>query len=68
MLFFPELPLYRNVNKNEFVTRTYTDGIIVNNQKKSKYAFHYYKNRIDWNINEQNSLTVSGLFGTEENN
>ena len=67
--FFQGDYLYtETLNKNEFVTRTYTDGTIINQQSKRNRNTHFttIKTGIDWNINEQNSLTVSGLFGTEK--
>lgn len=56
------------LNKNEFVTRTYTDGTIINSQLKRNRNTHFFNNSfgIDWNINEQNSLTLSGFYGTEK--
>jgi len=56
------------LNKNEFVTRTYTDGTVINSQLKRNRNTHFFNNSfgIDWNINEQNSLTLSGFYGTEK--
>jgi outer membrane receptor protein involved in Fe transport len=55
-------------NKNEFVTRTYTDGTVINQQLKRNRNTHFttLKTGIDWTINDQNALTISGLFGTEK--
>ncbi|WP_426064016.1 outer membrane beta-barrel protein [Flavobacterium sp. DSP2-3-1] len=67
--FFQGDYLYtETLNKNEFVTRTYTDGTIINQQSKRNRNTHFttLKTGIDWNINDRNSLTVSGLFGTEK--
>ena len=67
--FFQGDYLYtETLNKNEFVTRTYNDGTIINQQTKRNRNTHFttIKSGIDWNINEQNILTVSGLFGTEK--
>ncbi|MBA4260263.1 MAG: TonB-dependent receptor [Chitinophaga sp.] len=56
------------LNKNEFVTRTFNDGTIINSQLKRNRNTHFFNNSfgIDWNINEQNSLTLSGFYGTEK--
>ena len=56
------------LNKNEFVTRTFADGTIINQQTKRNRNTHFLttKTGIDWNINSQDILTVSGLFGIEK--
>lgn len=68
-IFFQGDYLYtQTLNKNEFVTRTYDDGSIINQQSKRNRntTFITTKAGIDWEINERNSLTVSGLFGSEK--
>lgn len=67
--FFQGDYLYtETLNKNEFVTRTYNDGTIINQQLKRNRNTHFttIKSGIDWNINDHNTLTVSGLFGSEK--
>lgn len=56
------------LNKNEFVTRTYNDGTIINQQLKRNRNTHFttIKSGIDWTIDDYNTLTVSGLFGSEK--
>ena len=56
------------LNKNEFVTRTFTNGTIINHQTKRNRNTHFVttKTGIDWSINNQDMLTVSGLFGIEK--
>ncbi len=56
------------LNKNEFVTRTFDNGNIINQQTKRNRNTHFLTNKagIDWNINNQNTLTLSGLFGIEK--
>jgi len=56
------------LNKNEFVTRTYTDGTIIRQQLKRNRNTNYFTSKagIDWYIDDRNSLTVSGLFGSEK--
>jgi outer membrane receptor protein involved in Fe transport len=56
------------LNKNEFVTRTFDNGTIINQQTKRNRNTHFVTTKagIDWNINSQNMLTVSGLFGIEK--
>lgn len=56
------------LNKNEFVTRTYDDGTIINQQTKRNRDTHFttIKTGIDWNYNNQNTFSFSGLFGSEK--
>lgn len=58
----------QTLNKNQFVTRTYNDGTIINQQTKRNRNTHFVttKTGIDWNINNQDMLTISGLFGIEK--
>jgi outer membrane receptor protein involved in Fe transport len=67
--FFQGDYLYtETLNKNEFVTRIYDDGEVINSQLKRNRDTHFItiKTGIDWNIDEQNTLTISGLFGSEK--
>lgn len=56
------------LNKNEFVVRTYDSGEVINQQLKRNRNTHFItaKTGFDWNIDEQNSLTISGLYGGEK--
>lgn len=56
------------LNKNEFVSRTYDDGTIINQQTKRNRNTHFstIKTGIDWNLSDQNTFTFSGLFGSEK--
>lgn len=56
------------LNKNEFVTRTFDNGIVINQQTKRNRNTHFVTSKagIDWSINEQDMLTISGLFGIEK--
>lgn len=56
------------LNKNEFVTRTYDYGTVINQQTKRNRNTGFLTSKLgmDWNINENNSLTVFGLFGSEQ--
>lgn len=56
------------LNKNEFVNRTFVDGTIINQQTKRNRNTHFVTTKagIDWSINNQDILTVSGLFGIEK--
>ncbi len=56
------------LNKNEFVTRTYTNGTIINQQTKRNRNTHFVTSKagIDWNINSRDMLTISGLYGIEK--
>ncbi len=68
-VFFQGDYLYtETLNKNEFVTRNYDNGDVINSQLKRNRNTHFttLKSGIDYAINNQNSLTVSGLFGSEK--
>lgn len=68
-VFFQGDYLYtQTLNKNEFVTRTYNDGTIINQQTKRNRTttIGTAKTGFDWNINDNNSLTISGLFSSEK--
>lgn len=56
------------LNKNEFIDRYYDDGTVIRQQTKRNRntQFTNAKAGLDWTINEQNTLTVSGLFGSEK--
>jgi outer membrane receptor protein involved in Fe transport len=68
-IFFQGDYLYtETLNKNEFVTRNYDNGDVINSQLKRNRNTHFttLKSGFDYTINEQNSLTISGLFGSEK--
>lgn len=68
-VFFQGDYLYtETLNKNEFVTRNYDNGDVINSQLKRNRNTHFttLKSGFDYAINDQNSLTVSGLFGSEK--
>lgn len=56
------------LNKNEFVTRTYDNGTVINQQTKRNRRTTIYTGSggIDWNINAHNLFTISGLFSSEK--
>jgi outer membrane receptor protein involved in Fe transport len=56
------------LNKNEFTTRFYDDGSVINQQLKRNRNTQFLttKTGIDYAFNDKNSLTVSGLFGIEK--
>lgn len=58
----------QTLNKNEFVTRIYDDGTVINSQLKRNRNTNYLTTKagIDWNINPHNTLTISGLYGSEK--
>ncbi len=67
--FFQADNLYtQTLNKNEFVARTYDDGTIINQQLKRNRNTNYFTSKagFDWNINDNNALTISTLFGSEK--
>ena len=68
-IFFQGDYLYtETLNKNEFVTRTYDNGEVINSQLKRNRNTHFttLKSGIDYAINDQNAFTFSGLFGSEK--
>jgi len=68
-VFFQGDYLYtETLNKNEFVTRNYDNGDVINSQLKRNRNAHFttIKSGFDYAINDQNSLTISGLFGNEK--
>jgi len=67
--FFQADNLYtQTLNKNEFVVRTYDDGTVINQQLKRNRNTNFLTTRagVDWRINASNTLTISGLFGSEK--
>lgn len=67
-VFFQGDYLYtQTLNKNEFVERTYTDGNVINQQTKRNRTttIGTAKGGVDWNINDRNAFTISGLFSSE---
>ena len=58
----------QTLNKNEFVTRTYDDGAIINQQLKRNRNTNFFTSKvgIDWNIDDKNTITISALFGSEK--
>lgn len=68
-LFFQGDYLYtETLNKNEFVTRTYDSGTVIQQQTKRNRNTHFAtaKAGMDYNINARNMLTISGLYGLEK--
>ncbi len=57
----------QTLNKNEFVTRTYQDGTVIQQQLKRNRNTNFFTSKagVDWFINDNNSLTLSGLFSQE---
>ena len=58
----------QTLNKNEFVTRSYDDGTIINQQVKRNRNTNFFnlKTGVDWYLNEKNTFTISGVFGSEK--
>ncbi len=55
------------LNKNEFTTRSYDDGTVINQQLKRNRNTNFFTSKagLDWFMNDNNTLTVSGLFSQE---
>lgn len=67
--FFQGDVLYTpTLNKNEFVTRTYDTGEVINQQTKRnrKTTISTLRAGMDWNIDPNNLFTISGLFSSEK--
>lgn len=58
----------KTLNKNEFVSRHYDDGTVIRSQLKRNRNTNFFTTKAgaDWNIDGQNTLTVSGLYGNEK--
>ena len=58
----------QTLNKNEFVTRTYDNGTLINQQLKRNRNTNFFTSKagIDWTLNKSNSFNVSALFGSEK--
>lgn len=67
-LFLQADNLYtQTLNKNEFITRTYDDGTVINQQMKRNRDTNFFTSTagMDWTIDENNSLTISGFISQE---
>lgn len=67
--FFQGDVLYTpTLNKNEFVTRTYDTGEVINQQTKRnrRTTISTLRAGMDWNIDANNLFTISGLFSSEK--
>jgi len=55
------------LNKNEFVTRRYDDGNILRSQLKRNRNTNHLTSKagFDWFADDQNTLTLSGMYGRE---
>ncbi len=58
----------QTLNKNEFVTRNYDDGTVIHSQLKRNRNTNFLTTKagVDWHLDEQNILTVSGMYGSEK--
>jgi outer membrane receptor protein involved in Fe transport len=67
-LFLQADNLYtETLNKNEFVTRTYDDGTVINQQLKRNRNTNFFTSKagFDWFMDDHNTLTFSGFFSQE---
>ena len=67
VFFQGELLRQRKLPNNEFTTRIYDDGLVLASQvPENRRQTHYIlKGGIDWNLNEQNMITLSGIYDYE---
>ncbi|WP_133583928.1 outer membrane beta-barrel family protein [Sphingobacterium yanglingense] len=58
----------QTLNKNEFVTRNYADGTVIHSQLKRNRNTNFLTTKagLDWNMDERNMLTLSGMYGSEK--
>jgi outer membrane receptor protein involved in Fe transport len=58
----------QTLNKNEFVTRTYDDGTIIQQQTKRNRDTQFANSKVgfDYTLNDKNSISFSALFGLEK--
>jgi hypothetical protein len=58
----------QTLNKNEFMTKTYDNGDVVRGQLKRNRNTNFFTSKagMDWYIDEQDMLTISGLYGSEK--
>ena len=58
----------QTLNKNEFVTRNYDDGTVIQSQLKRNRNTNFLTTKagVDWHVDEQNMLTISGMYGSEK--
>lgn len=58
----------QTLNRNEFAERIYDDGNTIRQQVKRNRitTFATIKTGIDWNLDDQNTFTISGLFNREK--
>lgn len=56
------------LNKNEFVVRSYDNGTVIQQQLKRNRNTNFFTSKAgaDWYMDSYNTLTVSGLFGSEK--
>lgn len=67
-LFLQANNLYtQTLNKNEFVTRTYDNGVVIDQQLKRNRNTNFFTSKagLDWYMNDRNTLTASGLYSRE---
>ncbi|MBL7840650.1 MAG: TonB-dependent receptor [Cyclobacteriaceae bacterium] len=68
-IFFQADNLYtQTLNKNEFVDRYYDNGDIIRQQTRRNRNTNFLtiKSSFDFYLDDRNTLTVSGLFGSEK--
>lgn len=58
----------QTLNKNEFVTRNYDDGTVIQSQLKRNRNTNFLTTKagLDFNFNQHNALSVTGLYGSEK--
>lgn len=58
----------RTLNKNEFVDRYYDNGDTIRQQTKRNRDTNFFtaKGGSDWSVNENNIVSISGLFSSEK--
>jgi len=62
--FMGDVLYHQQMMRNEFITRTYEDGRVINQQflENRTQPIYNLKTGLDWSPNEKNLFTFSGLF------
>ena len=63
----PEVMFLRKLPNNEFTTRTYSDGTRTISQvpENRRQIHHIVNGGVDWFLNDNNTLTLSGIYDWE---
>lgn len=62
--FMGDALYHQKMMRNEFITRTYSDGSVINQQflENRTQPIYNVKTGLDWSLNDNHLITISGLF------